>query len=98
MCTTRGYTGIAAVVAGMAAGGRAVHGDGAAAGDSRVEAQHAICGWRRVPRWGRHGIRGGGGAGVIRRGGGGCYGWFRGGWDSQAGAVYTAPLIVSRDI
>jgi hypothetical protein len=79
MCTTRGYAGIAAVAAGMAAGGRAVRGDGATTGDSRVEARGAIRGWRR----GRRGIRGGGGA--------------SGRLDSQAGAVYTAPLIVSRD-
>jgi hypothetical protein len=77
-------------------GGRfawAVRGDGGAAGDSRVKARRAIRGWRRVLWRGRRVIRRGGGAGGIRRGGGRAAGGIR----SQAGAVYTAPLIVSRD-
>jgi hypothetical protein len=54
---------------------------------AEMEPRRAIRGWRRVPRRGRRGIHGGGGAGGIRRGVGGCCGWFRGGGGGATGGI-----------
>jgi hypothetical protein len=86
MCTTRGYAGTAAVAAGMAASGRVVRGDGAAAGDSWVEAGSAVGEARAGFAAGEMAAVAGFAAGEAER------------WVGFAGGgSLHCPLIVSRD-